>query len=102
MDSCSCSQCRHRDDGLLFDGQHFVNKTCQTIFSALKAAEKVLRDTTHRWARVVIIVVLVHRRWCSFVAIHACKKISRRITNIATCITRVALELVHYALLIIE
>ena len=72
------------------------------FFQHLIAAEKVLRDSTHCWARVVIIVVLVHRRWCSFVAIHACKKISRRITNIATCITQVALELVHYALLIIE
>ena len=36
----------------------------------------------------------------SFLAIHACKKMSTRITNIATCITQVTLKLVHNALLI--
>ena len=83
-------------------GSISLTRRAKPFFEHYKAAEKVLRDTTHCWARVVNIVVLAQGRWCSFVAIRACKKIATRIANIATCITKVALELVHYALLIIE
>ena len=51
--------------------------------------QEVLKDG----ARVVFIIVFA-RRWFTFVAIHACKKM------LATCITQVTLTLVHYALLI--
>ena len=58
--------------------------------------QEVLRDG----ARVVFIIAFAHRRWFTFVAIHACTKMPTVITNIATCIAQVTLKLVHYALLI--
>ena len=58
--------------------------------------QEVLKDG----ARVVFITVFAHRRWFTFAAIHACKKMPTVIANIATCITQVTLKLVHYALLI--